>query len=99
MIDKVRDLQMDIKYILSDEKFMNELYKVKHLYNFMMIDMSNTLQKADHLFRILWCESYIREVTKKNVDVLREELMQKAWHPRRLEWCLDFEEYRELFQV
>jgi hypothetical protein len=34
-----------------------------------------------------------------SLDVIREELMQRAWHPSRLRQCLDHEEAREIFQI
>ena len=33
----------------------------------------------------------------KNLSVIREELMQKTWHPSRVEWWMDEEEYTEMF--
>ena len=36
-------------------------------------------------------------VMKERLDVVREELMQRAWHPsRHVEWCLDVEDRAEL---
>lgn len=32
------------------------------------------------------------------LDVIREELMKRAWHPSRVEhWCLDTDEHSEIF--
>ena len=41
-----------------------------------------------------------QEMVKKKkalLGVIREELMQKAWHPARLKSCLSHDEVREIF--
>lgn len=37
------------------------------------------------------------EKKTESLNVFREELMQRAWHPKRLRQCLDIHEVREIF--
>ena len=37
------------------------------------------------------------EKKKESLDVFREELMRRTWHPRRVRQCLDIDEVREIF--
>ena len=48
--------------------------------------------------RELPCFSWRGNVRKKQkeLDIFREELIQRTWHPSRLAWCLDIDESRDL---
>lgn len=41
--------------------------------------------------------SYLEKSTHSFLDKIREELVQRTWHPKRLKWCLDYEEQKEIW--
>lgn len=49
------------------------------------------------LIHCLYFPEARQKKAKEQLDVYKEELIQRTCHPSRVEWWTDFEEYRELF--
>lgn len=55
----------------------------------------------DQLFELVYSlyPKVREEETTKRLEIFKEELVEKACHPMRVEWWMDFEEYRELMEM
>ena len=60
---------------------------------------SNRLEDQIMWYKVNYEPPWRLMVDKKRkwLDVVREELMQKTWHPNRIKQCLDHDEFVELF--
>lgn len=73
---------------------------------FTCMVINNTVNSNKLDDQILWYKaSYVPEwkfmanQKKKWLDMLREELMQRTWHPKRVIQCLDHDERLDIFGV
>jgi hypothetical protein len=71
---------------------------------FACMVINNTAKSNNIEDQVLWYKSYSEptwqvmvDKKKKILDVVREELMQRTWHPRRVKQCLDYDELMDIF--
>lgn len=53
--------------------------------------------KTHELYSALLVPEYQKTKCVETTQRFKEQLMQKACHPKRLQWWMDFEEYQEIF--
>lgn len=92
-----RDPEYFLSYLhigSTSESFMNDR---------MHIDMYNPNYQRFHNYRTELYTAILADTYKKvqryvaqRTKLIKEDLMAAAWHPRRLIWCLDIEEARDL---
>lgn len=58
--------------------------------------ISETSAEFVELALVHWDTDFVKRVAKLRVDTIKEELMARAWHPSRLQWCFDYEEMRDI---
>jgi hypothetical protein len=73
------------------------IFPVRWFYLQLAREMQESVRRCLLVCGLMWDHKYVMEVAKTMVDTYREELMKQTWHPKRLSWCLDYEEYREIF--
>ena len=65
----------------------------------LLIPMLREIVKESNLevmYRLDY-DKYREQTARSYLDQIREELVQRAWHPKRLKWCLDYEEQNEIW--
>jgi GTPase SAR1 family protein len=81
--------------IISFEEFNTLMDKIaKEPYTCLVIN-NKTRNIMIYKAPPLWKRIAARK--SSDLDIIREELMQKAWHPSRLKWCLTYDEVEEIF--
>ena len=63
----------------------------------LVIRLRAVYEQVLESFGVWVSERYRMQKTKELHDQIFEELIRTTWHPRRVEWWTDFEEYREIF--
>lgn len=65
----------------------------------IMDECVNTIRKASNKIHSKQDPEKFREIkSREMVDAIKQQLIEKTWHPTRVrEWCMDYEESREIF--
>ncbi len=99
-------LKFNKNYIETPEIFENNLDKfdgqgrcllIYHIYLKVKdkIDINKKKKKFSHLYLNKDIFELDYDFMKNRSDLIKKELIQKTWHPRRLkDWCLDIEEFK-----
>jgi hypothetical protein len=70
----------------------NKYYYRIYFYYKYQIDTQNLIMS-----KLLELNEEMFNLSKQKMDIYKEELIQKSWHPSRLiNWCIDYDEYNEL---
>ena len=64
--------------------------------------INNTAKSDDPIDQVMFYKApavwrRIASNKSQGLDNIREELMQRTWHPSRLKWCLPYDEVEEIF--
>jgi hypothetical protein len=78
---------------------VSETPYIEEVISSMVHGFHKVMMSLHDLLFSLHDEIYRMQKAHKQMAVFKEELVQRTWHPKRMkEWCLDTEEYRELFR-
>lgn len=87
-------------------ELFNKIYEQLTMNPFSCMVINNLTRSDKIEDQIMWYKAHYEppwrmmvDKKKQLLDIIREELMQKTWHPTRVKQCLDYGELRDIFGV
>jgi hypothetical protein len=91
-------------YITATFELFNKIYEQLTADPFACMVINHTTRSVKIEDQVMWYKANYEppwrlmvDKKKQLLDIIREELMQKTWHPTRVKQCLDYDELVDIF--